>query len=83
RGEILVAAARILAAKVEAAARDLSAEQGKTIAEAYKFECAGQSCNAPSRILVARSLYEEFLPLMTEAACSGIRPAAVRADYRA
>ncbi|WP_352780951.1 aldehyde dehydrogenase family protein, partial [Mesorhizobium sp. M0571] len=34
RGEILVAAARILAAKVEAAARDLSAEQGKTIAEA-------------------------------------------------
>lgn len=28
---------------------------------AYKFECAGQSCNAPSRILVARSIYEEFL----------------------
>ncbi|MER9958794.1 NAD-dependent succinate-semialdehyde dehydrogenase [Mesorhizobium australicum] len=34
----------------------------------YKFECAGQSCNAPSRILVARNLYEEFLSLMTEAA---------------
>ncbi|MES0070278.1 NAD-dependent succinate-semialdehyde dehydrogenase [Mesorhizobium sp. M0074] len=34
----------------------------------YKFECAGQSCNAPSRILVARSLYEEFLSLITEAA---------------
>ncbi|KUM24095.1 NAD-dependent succinate-semialdehyde dehydrogenase [Mesorhizobium loti] len=34
----------------------------------YKFECAGQSCNAPSRILVARSLYEEFLSRMTEAA---------------
>ncbi|RUU12148.1 aldehyde dehydrogenase family protein, partial [Mesorhizobium sp. USDA-HM6] len=34
RGQILVAAAKILAAKVEAAARDLSAEQGKTIAEA-------------------------------------------------
>lgn len=34
----------------------------------YKFECAGQSCNAPSRILVARSLYEEFLSRMTDAA---------------
>ncbi|AZO59480.1 MAG: NAD-dependent succinate-semialdehyde dehydrogenase [Mesorhizobium sp.] len=34
----------------------------------YKFECAGQSCNAPSRILVARSLYEEFLSRMTEVA---------------
>lgn len=33
----------------------------------YKFECAGQSCNAPSRILVARTLYEEFLSRMTEA----------------
>ncbi|MEI9401926.1 NAD-dependent succinate-semialdehyde dehydrogenase [Mesorhizobium argentiipisi] len=33
----------------------------------YKFECAGQSCNAPSRILVARPLYEEFLTRMTEA----------------
>ncbi|PBB52164.1 MULTISPECIES: NAD-dependent succinate-semialdehyde dehydrogenase [Mesorhizobium] len=34
----------------------------------YKFECAGQSCNAPSRILVARTRYEEFLSRMTEAA---------------
>ncbi|MER9732491.1 NAD-dependent succinate-semialdehyde dehydrogenase [Mesorhizobium sp. M0217] len=34
----------------------------------YKFECAGQSCNAPSRILVARTLYEEFVFRMTEAA---------------
>ncbi|RWH31414.1 MAG: NAD-dependent succinate-semialdehyde dehydrogenase [Mesorhizobium sp.] len=33
----------------------------------YKFECAGQSCNAPSRILVARSRWEEFLFRMTEA----------------
>ncbi|MET2833038.1 aldehyde dehydrogenase family protein [Mesorhizobium shangrilense] len=31
-------------------------------------ECTGQSCNAPSRILVARPLYEEFLSRMTEAA---------------
>ncbi|MEI9426181.1 aldehyde dehydrogenase family protein [Mesorhizobium sp. Cs1299R1N3] len=34
----------------------------------YKFECAGQSCNAPSRILVARPLYEEFLSRTTEVA---------------
>ncbi|RWN23396.1 NAD-dependent succinate-semialdehyde dehydrogenase [Mesorhizobium sp.] len=34
----------------------------------YKFECAGQSCNAPSRILVARRIYEEFLVRMTETA---------------
>ncbi|MER9083164.1 aldehyde dehydrogenase family protein, partial [Mesorhizobium sp. M0895] len=34
----------------------------------YKFECAGQSCNAPSRILVARPLYEEFLSRMTAVA---------------
>ncbi|WP_404558837.1 aldehyde dehydrogenase family protein [Bradyrhizobium niftali] len=27
----------------------------------YKFECAGQSCNAPSRVLVPRSVYEVFL----------------------
>lgn len=27
----------------------------------YKFECAGQSCNAPSRILVAQPAYEKFL----------------------
>ncbi|WP_050399845.1 aldehyde dehydrogenase family protein [Bradyrhizobium embrapense] len=34
----------------------------------YKFECAGQSCNAPSRILVARSIYEPFLAELIEAA---------------
>jgi len=27
----------------------------------YKFECAGQSCNAPSRILVARAIYDDFV----------------------
>lgn len=34
----------------------------------YKFECAGQSCNAPSRILVARSIYREFLAKLVRAA---------------
>lgn len=32
----------------------------------YKFECAGQSCNAPSRILVARPIYEEFLARLVQ-----------------
>ncbi|MBH5392169.1 aldehyde dehydrogenase family protein [Bradyrhizobium diversitatis] len=34
----------------------------------YKFECAGQSCNAPNRILVAQSIYEEFLTKLVDAA---------------
>ena len=27
----------------------------------YKFECAGQSCNAPSRVLVEKSVYLQFI----------------------
>ncbi|MGX1350448.1 succinate-semialdehyde dehydrogenase/glutarate-semialdehyde dehydrogenase [Bradyrhizobium elkanii] len=38
----------------------------------YKFECAGQSCNAPNRILVARSIYEDVLTKLVDAA-EGIR----------
>ena len=38
-------------ADLEAAARAISD---------YKFECAGQSCNAPSRLLVEGSVYDEF-----------------------
>ncbi|KNY13254.1 aldehyde dehydrogenase [Shinella sp. SUS2] len=34
----------------------------------YKFECAGQSCNAPSRILVARPVYEDFVDKLVEVA---------------
>ncbi|MCK1552676.1 NAD-dependent succinate-semialdehyde dehydrogenase [Bradyrhizobium sp. 177] len=34
----------------------------------YKFECAGQSCNAPSRILVARAIYESFLSRLVQTA---------------
>ncbi|MUZ75631.1 aldehyde dehydrogenase family protein [Agrobacterium vitis] len=33
----------------------------------YKFECAGQSCNAPSRILVARPVYDLFVQKLVEA----------------
>ncbi|SFK26749.1 NAD-dependent succinate-semialdehyde dehydrogenase [Bradyrhizobium sp. Gha] len=32
----------------------------------YKFECAGQSCNAPNRILVARPIYREFLSKLVQ-----------------
>lgn len=38
----------------------------------YKFECAGQSCNAPSRVIVAQKIYEEFLIKLVQAA-EGIR----------
>ncbi|WP_024511543.1 aldehyde dehydrogenase family protein [Bradyrhizobium sp. ARR65] len=34
----------------------------------YKFRFAGQSCNAPSRILVARSIYPEFLTRLVQTA---------------
>lgn len=34
----------------------------------YKFECAGQSCNAPSRVLVAQPIYEDFLARLVQAA---------------
>ncbi len=33
----------------------------------YKFECAGQSCNAPSRIYVQESLYDSFVERMISA----------------
>ena len=35
---------------------------------AYKFECAGQSCNAPGRVYVERSRYQEFVDRLAAAA---------------
>ena len=35
---------------------------------AYKFECAGQSCNAPSRIYVQAPVYERFVEELTRVA---------------
>lgn len=35
---------------------------------AYKFECAGQSCNAPSRIYVHASVHAEFADALVRAA---------------
>jgi succinate-semialdehyde dehydrogenase/glutarate-semialdehyde dehydrogenase len=58
-------------ADVDAAARAIAA---------YKFECAGQSCNAPSRIYVETSCYERFLERFASIACAlrvgnGLEPA--------
>jgi succinate-semialdehyde dehydrogenase/glutarate-semialdehyde dehydrogenase len=52
-------------ADVEVAARAIAA---------YKFECAGQSCNAPSRIYVHESIYGAFvetLAVITDRICLG------------
>ena len=38
----------------------------------YKFECAGQSCNAPSRILVEHTIYSTFMERLVELA-AGIK----------
>lgn len=35
---------------------------------AYKFQCAGQSCNAPSRIYVEQPVYEHFVDSFTATA---------------
>jgi succinate-semialdehyde dehydrogenase/glutarate-semialdehyde dehydrogenase len=37
---------------------------------AYKFECAGQSCNAPSRIFVERPVYSRFVEAFASRAAS-------------
>jgi succinate-semialdehyde dehydrogenase/glutarate-semialdehyde dehydrogenase len=42
-------------------------EAARAIA-AYKFECAGQSCNAPSRIYVQAAVYERFVEELTSIA---------------
>ncbi|MET4221997.1 succinate-semialdehyde dehydrogenase/glutarate-semialdehyde dehydrogenase [Bradyrhizobium sp. LB14.3] len=47
---------------------DTDISKAVTAISEYKFECAGQSCNAPSRILVARSIYQAFLEQLVEAA---------------
>lgn len=46
-------------ADVEAAVRAITA---------YKFECAGQSCNAPSRIYVQEAIHDRFVEAFADAA---------------
>ncbi len=47
---------------------DADLEQAVRAIAEYKFECAGQSCNAPSRILVARPVFDAFVQKMVAAA---------------
>lgn len=48
---------------------DADLEAAVQAVAAYKFECAGQSCNAPSRVYVERPLYEPFVERMARVAC--------------
>ena len=37
-----------------------------TAVAAYKYDCAGQSCNAPSRIFIERAAYKDFVAVFVE-----------------
>jgi succinate-semialdehyde dehydrogenase/glutarate-semialdehyde dehydrogenase len=37
-----------------------------TAVAAYKYDCAGQSCNAPSRVFIERSVYDDFVTAFVE-----------------
>jgi succinate-semialdehyde dehydrogenase / glutarate-semialdehyde dehydrogenase len=45
---------------------DADIEQAASAIGAYKYECAGQSCNAPSRIYVERPVYVPFVTAFVE-----------------
>lgn len=47
---------------------DANVDDAARAIAAYKFECAGQSCNAPSRIYVQQSVYDRFVDALVEAA---------------
>lgn len=49
---------------------DADLETAATVIAAYKFECAGQSCNAPSRIYVHESVYERFVDALVARAAA-------------
>jgi succinate-semialdehyde dehydrogenase/glutarate-semialdehyde dehydrogenase len=40
---------------------DADIEKAIEVITEYKFECAGQSCNAPSRVLVERAVYDRVV----------------------
>jgi succinate-semialdehyde dehydrogenase/glutarate-semialdehyde dehydrogenase len=45
---------------------DADIESAATAIAAYKYDCAGQSCNAPSRVFIERAAYEHFLDAFVE-----------------
>ncbi|RWI16721.1 aldehyde dehydrogenase family protein [Mesorhizobium sp.] len=49
---------------------DADVEAAAAAISEYKFECAGQSCNAPSRVLVAKPVYEQFVSKLVDVAKS-------------
>jgi succinate-semialdehyde dehydrogenase/glutarate-semialdehyde dehydrogenase len=45
---------------------DVDIESTAEAVATYKYDCAGQSCNAPSRIFIERSAYDEFVEAFIE-----------------
>lgn len=42
-------------------AADADIENAATTIAGYKYDCAGQSCNAPSRVFVEQAVYDDFV----------------------
>jgi len=45
---------------------DAEIESAVSAVAAYKYDCSGQSCNAPSRLFVAREVYDDFVEAFVE-----------------
>lgn len=45
---------------------DADIESVATAIADYKYDCAGQSCNAPSRVFIERAAYQDFLDAFVE-----------------
>jgi succinate-semialdehyde dehydrogenase/glutarate-semialdehyde dehydrogenase len=45
---------------------DADIENAAAAIAAYKYDCAGQSCNAPSRVFIERAAYQKFLDAFVE-----------------
>jgi len=45
---------------------DADIESAATAIAAYKYDCAGQSCNAPSRVFIERTGYDDFVAAFVE-----------------
>jgi delta 1-pyrroline-5-carboxylate dehydrogenase len=45
---------------------DADVASAATAVAAYKYDCAGQSCNAPSRVFIERAAYDDFVAAFVE-----------------